>query len=74
MAKATSAEVSSRLGRWEIVRTLVQGGTTVLLTTQYLDEACGRSVARDVQKGRYWTCEKSPRSCVKRPVGWPGTC
>jgi ABC-2 type transport system ATP-binding protein len=29
----------SRLGMWEIIRSLVQGGTTLLLTTQYLDEA-----------------------------------
>jgi ABC-2 type transport system ATP-binding protein len=29
----------SRLGMWEIIRGLVAGGTTLLLTTQYLDEA-----------------------------------
>ncbi len=29
----------SRLGLWEIIRELVQDGTTVLLTTQYLEEA-----------------------------------
>jgi ABC-2 type transport system ATP-binding protein len=29
----------SRLGMWEIIRKLVAGGTTLLLTTQYLDEA-----------------------------------
>ncbi|MGH3491902.1 MAG: ATP-binding cassette domain-containing protein [Sciscionella sp.] len=29
----------SRLALWDIVRRLVDGGTTVLLTTQYLDEA-----------------------------------
>ncbi len=29
----------SRLGMWDIIRSLVQGGTTLLLTTQYLDEA-----------------------------------
>jgi ABC-2 type transport system ATP-binding protein len=29
----------SRLGMWEIIRSLVAGGTTLLLTTQYLDEA-----------------------------------
>jgi len=29
----------SRLGMWEIIRSLVSGGTTLLLTTQYLDEA-----------------------------------
>jgi len=29
----------SRLGMWDIIRSLVAGGTTTLLTTQYLDEA-----------------------------------
>ena len=29
----------SRLGMWEIIRLLVASGTTLLLTTQYLDEA-----------------------------------
>ena len=29
----------SRLGLWEIIGSLVKGGTTVLLTTQYLEEA-----------------------------------
>jgi ABC-2 type transport system ATP-binding protein len=29
----------SRLGMWDIIRKLVAGGTTLLLTTQYLDEA-----------------------------------
>jgi ABC-2 type transport system ATP-binding protein len=35
----TGLDPRSRNGVWEIVRTLVAGGTTVLLTTQYLDEA-----------------------------------
>src|SRR3954463_9847898 len=29
----------SRNGMWEVIRKLVAGGTTVLLTTQYLEEA-----------------------------------
>ncbi|MEU8517082.1 ATP-binding cassette domain-containing protein [Kitasatospora sp. NPDC048722] len=35
----TGLDPVSRLGLWEIVEGLVAGGTTVLLTTQYLDEA-----------------------------------
>jgi ABC-2 type transport system ATP-binding protein len=35
----TGLDPESRLSMWEVVRTLVAGGTTVLLTTQYLDEA-----------------------------------
>jgi ABC-2 type transport system ATP-binding protein len=35
----TGLDPASRIGLWEIVEDLVDGGTTVLLTTQYLDEA-----------------------------------
>ncbi|MCK2241220.1 MULTISPECIES: ATP-binding cassette domain-containing protein [unclassified Crossiella] len=35
----TGLDPSSRVGMWEVVEGLVAGGTTILLTTQYLDEA-----------------------------------
>jgi daunorubicin resistance ABC transporter ATP-binding subunit len=35
----TGLDPTSRVGMWEIIRELVADGTTVLLTTQYLDEA-----------------------------------
>jgi daunorubicin resistance ABC transporter ATP-binding subunit len=35
----TGLDPESRLGLWESIRGLVRDGTTVLLTTQYLDEA-----------------------------------
>jgi ABC-2 type transport system ATP-binding protein len=35
----TGLDPTSRMAMWEIVRSLVDDGTTVLLTTQYLDEA-----------------------------------
>jgi daunorubicin resistance ABC transporter ATP-binding subunit len=35
----TGLDPTSRLRMWEVIRTLVADGTTVLLTTQYLDEA-----------------------------------
>lgn len=35
----TGLDPRSRIGMWEIIRELVQEGTTLLLTTQYLDEA-----------------------------------
>lgn len=35
----TGLDPRSRLELWEVIETLVSGGTTVLLTTQYLDEA-----------------------------------
>jgi ABC-2 type transport system ATP-binding protein len=35
----TGLDPESRLGLWDSIRDLVRSGTTVLLTTQYLDEA-----------------------------------
>jgi len=35
----TGLDPRSRLGMWEVIRELVKSGTTLLLTTQYLDEA-----------------------------------
>lgn len=35
----TGLDPRSRLGMWEVIRELVDGGTTLLLTTQYLEEA-----------------------------------
>jgi ABC-2 type transport system ATP-binding protein len=35
----TGLDPRSRLGLWDVISTLVSEGTTVLLTTQYLDEA-----------------------------------
>lgn len=35
----TGLDPRSRMGLWEIIRTLVKDGTTLLLTTQYLEEA-----------------------------------
>jgi ABC-2 type transport system ATP-binding protein len=35
----TGLDIRGRLAMWEVISTLVAGGTTVLLTTQYLEEA-----------------------------------
>ncbi len=35
----TGLDPRSRIGMWQVIRDLVSGGTTLLLTTQYLDEA-----------------------------------
>jgi ABC-2 type transport system ATP-binding protein len=35
----TGLDPRSRMGMWEVIRELVSNGTTLLLTTQYLDEA-----------------------------------
>jgi ABC-2 type transport system ATP-binding protein len=35
----TGLDPRSRLAMWDVIRSLAEGGTTLLLTTQYLDEA-----------------------------------
>ncbi|MDT4941450.1 MAG: type transport system ATP-binding protein [Pseudonocardiales bacterium] len=35
----TGLDPRARIGMWDVIRNLVSGGTTLLLTTQYLDEA-----------------------------------
>jgi len=35
----TGLDPASRLGLWDVIESLVAGGTTILLTTQYLEEA-----------------------------------
>jgi ABC-2 type transport system ATP-binding protein len=35
----TGLDPRSRLGMWDVIRSLAAGGTTIMLTTQYLDEA-----------------------------------
>jgi len=35
----TGLDIRGRLAMWEVISSLVDGGTTVLLTTQYLEEA-----------------------------------
>ena len=35
----TGLDPRSRLGMWDVIRDLVRGGVTILLTTQYLEEA-----------------------------------
>lgn len=58
----TGLDIQSRTGLWEGIRALVAGGTTVLLTTQYLEEAdkladriavidMGKVVANDTAAG-----------------------
>ncbi len=42
----TGLDPRSRLGMWDVIRDLTAGGTTLLLTTQYLEEA--DQLARDV--------------------------
>jgi ABC-2 type transport system ATP-binding protein len=42
---STGLDPRARAGLWEIVSGLVTRGTTVLLTTQYMEQATGRPTA-----------------------------
>src|SRR3712207_5447639 len=46
----TGLDPRSRLGMWDVIAELVAGGTTVLLTTQYLEEA--DRLADEIEIGR----------------------
>jgi ABC-2 type transport system ATP-binding protein len=64
----TGLDPRSRLGLWELIEGLVSEGTTVLLTTQYLDEAdrlCDRIAVID----RGLVIAEGTPSELKRQVG-----
>ena len=64
----TGLDPRSRLGMWEVIRALVREGTTLLLTTQYLEEA--DELAQDIvviDHGR--VIAHGTASQLKRQVG-----
>jgi len=64
----TGLDPHSRLTMWEIIRELVGGGTTVLLTTQYLEEADQLADRIAVIDGGRVTAEGTPAE-LKARVG-----
>jgi ABC-type multidrug transport system ATPase subunit len=50
----TGLDPESRFGLWESIRDLVRSGTTVLLTTQYLDEADALAVTQVLRPWTAW--------------------
>jgi lipooligosaccharide transport system ATP-binding protein len=85
----TGLDPAVRLTLWSRVRALREAGTTVLLTTHYMDEAerlCDRVAI--MSEGRA-VCEGAPRELIERTLarevvefdasederaGWPGAC
>jgi ABC-2 type transport system ATP-binding protein len=69
----TGLDPASRATMWEVIRELVADGATLLLTTQYLDEAdelADRIVVID--HGRV-IAEGTPGSLKAPPPRWPGS-
>jgi ABC-2 type transport system ATP-binding protein len=64
----TGLDPRSRLGMWEIIKSLLAGGTTILLTTQYLEEADQLADRIVVIDGGKVIAEGTP-SALKSKVG-----
>ncbi len=65
----TGFDPSARRGAWEVVRALTGGGTTVLLTTHYMDEAEALADRVAVINAGRIVAEGSPASLGGRDVG-----
>ncbi|HLV05451.1 MAG TPA: ATP-binding cassette domain-containing protein [Actinomycetaceae bacterium] len=64
----TGLDPTSRRELWDVVRTLREGGTTVLLTTQYLEEADELADRVSILRDGRIVAEGTPRE-LKRTVG-----
>jgi daunorubicin resistance ABC transporter ATP-binding subunit len=64
----TGLDPRSRLAMWDIIRTLLAAGTTILLTTQYLEEADQLADRIAVIDGGKVIAEGTP-TALKRKVG-----
>jgi ABC-2 type transport system ATP-binding protein len=65
----TGFDPSARRGAWEVVRRLTSGGTTVLLTTHYMDEAEALASRVAVISGGRVVAEGTPQSLGGRDRG-----
>ena len=62
----TGLDPSSRQRMWDVIRSLVAGGTTVLLTTQYLDEADALADSISVIDHGHGSSPPAPRPSSRR--------
>ncbi len=65
----TGFDPSARRGAWDVVRALTGGGTTVLLTTHYMDEAEALADRVAVINSGHIIAEGTPESLGGRDVG-----
>jgi ABC-2 type transport system ATP-binding protein len=65
----TGFDPSARRGAWDVVRALTGGGTTVILTTHYMDEAEALADRVAVITGGRIIAEGTPESIGGRDVG-----
>jgi ABC-2 type transport system ATP-binding protein len=65
----TGFDPSARRGAWEVVRALTGGGSTVVLTTHYMDEAEALADRVAVIKAGQIVAEGTPESLGGRDVG-----
>ena len=65
----TGFDPSARRGAWEVVRALTGGGTTVVLTTHYMDEAEALADRVAVLNAGRIVAEGAPESLGGRDVG-----
>jgi ABC-2 type transport system ATP-binding protein len=64
----TGFDPSARRGSWEVVRALTAGGTTVILTTHYMDEAEALADRVAVLRNGHIVAEGAPTSLGGRDV------
>ncbi len=65
----TGFDPSARRGAWELVRSLTRGGTTVILTTHYMDEAEALADRVAIINAGTIVAEGTPESLGGRDVG-----
>lgn len=64
----TGLDPRGRLAMWDVIRELVADGTTVLLTTQYLEEADQLGIDRALYLPQDWAADPARRAAAGVPA------